>query len=49
LREELGEEDIRVVATGGPAGVIVHHCREIEELDPNFTLNGLRVLYGMNS
>src|SRR5918993_3720494 len=31
LREELGEENIRVVATGGPAGVIVRHCREIEE------------------
>ena len=49
LREELGEENIRVVATGGPAGVIVRHCREIEEFDPNLTLKGLRVLYGMNS
>ncbi len=49
LREELGEEDIRVVATGGPAGVIVRHCREIEEFDPNLTLKGLRVLYEMNS
>ena len=48
LREELGEEDIRVVATGGPAGVIVRHCREIEEFDPNLTLKGLRVLYEMN-
>jgi type III pantothenate kinase len=34
LREELGEEDIRVVATGGPAGVIVRHCREIEGVRP---------------
>ena len=49
LREELGEENIRVVATGGPAGVIVRHCREIEEFDPNLTLKGLRLLYGMNS
>ena len=49
LREELGEENIRVVATGGPAGVIVRHCREIEEFDPNLTLKGLRALYGMNS
>ena len=49
LREELGEVNIRVVATGGPAGVIVRHCREIEEFDPNLTLKGLRVLYGMNS
>ena len=49
LREELGQEDIRVVATGGPAGVIVRHCREIERFDPNLTLKGLRVLYEMNS
>ena len=49
LRAELGEEDVRVVATGGPAGVIVRHCREIEEFDPNLTLKGLRVLYEMNS
>jgi type III pantothenate kinase len=49
LREELGEVNIRVVATGGPAGVIVRHCREIEEFDPNLTLKGLRVLYGMNN
>ena len=49
LREELGEEKIRVVVTGGPAGVIVRHCREIEEFDPNLTLKGLRLLYGMNS
>jgi type III pantothenate kinase len=47
-REELGEEDARVVATGGPAGVLVRHCREIEEFDPNLTLKGLRVLYEMN-
>jgi type III pantothenate kinase len=49
LREGLGEVNIRVVATGGPAGVIVRHCREIEEFDPNLTLKGLCVLYGMNS
>ena len=49
LRAELGEEDVRVVATGGPASVIVRHCREIEEFDPNLTLKGLRVLYEMNS
>jgi type III pantothenate kinase len=47
-REELGEDAVRVVATGGPAGVIVRHCREIEEFDPDLTLKGLRVLYEMN-
>lgn len=47
-REELGEDGVRVVATGGPAGVIVPHCREIEEFDPDLTLKGLRILYEMN-
>lgn len=47
-REELGEEGVHIVATGGPAGVIVRHCREIEAFDPDLTLKGLRVLYEMN-
>lgn len=47
-RDELGESGVRVVATGGPAGVMVRHCREIEEFDPDLTLKGLRVLYEMN-
>ncbi len=49
FREELGAEDPRVVATGGPAPVIVPHCREIQELDPDLTLKGLRLLYEMNA
>lgn len=48
-REELGEEGVHVVATGGPASVIVRHCREIEAFDPDLTLKGLRVLYVMNA
>src|SRR5918995_5801986 len=37
-REEWGEDGVRVVAPGGPAGIIVPHCREIEEFDPDLTL-----------
>ena len=48
-REELGEDGIRVVATGGPARAIVRHCREIEAFDPDLTLKGLRSLYEFNS
>jgi type III pantothenate kinase len=48
-REELGAQDARVVATGGPAGAIVPHCREIQEFDPDLTLKGLLALYEMNS
>jgi type III pantothenate kinase len=52
FKEELGEnlsESPRVIATGGPASAIVRHCREIEKLDPDLTLKGLRVLYAMNT
>ena len=47
-RDELGEDNVRVVATGGPAGVIIPYCREIEEFDPDLTLKGLLALYEMN-
>ena len=49
FREELGADGVRVVATGGPAGAIVPHCREIQEFDPDLTLKGLLALYEMNS
>lgn len=49
FKEELRVEDPQVVATGGPAGVIVPHCREIEAFDPDLTLKGLRILYEMNA
>jgi type III pantothenate kinase len=48
-RDELGEEGVKVVATGGPAGVIVPYCREIQEFDPDLTLKGLLALYEMNT
>ena len=47
-RDELGEDNVSVVATGGPAGVIIPYCREIEEFDPDLTLKGLLALYEMN-
>ncbi len=47
-RDELGGDGVRVVATGGPAHVMVKHCREIQEFDPDLTLKGLSVLYEMN-
>src|ERR671921_768154 len=48
-RDELGEDCVKVVATGGPAGVIVPYCREIQEFDPDLTLKGLLALYEMNA
>ena len=48
-RDELGEDSVKVVATGGPAGVIVPYCREIQQFDPDLTLKGLQALYEMNA
>lgn len=48
-RDEMAAENVRVVATGGPAGVIVPYCEEIEIFDPDLTLKGLKALYEMNS
>jgi type III pantothenate kinase len=48
-REELSVAGVRVIATGGPAGAIIPHCREIQEFDPDLTLKGLLALYEMNS
>src|ERR671916_3318005 len=47
-REEMEADDVRVVATGGPAGAVVPYCEEIQEFDPDLTLKGLRILYEMN-
>jgi type III pantothenate kinase len=43
------QQELRVLATGGPAPAIVHHCREIDTLDPDLTLKGLRILYELNA
>jgi type III pantothenate kinase len=43
------QQELRVLATGGPAPAIVRHCREIDTLDPDLTLKGLRVLYELNA
>jgi type III pantothenate kinase len=43
------QQELRVLATGGPAPVIVRHCREINTLDSDLTLKGLRVLYELNA
>jgi type III pantothenate kinase len=47
LRGELGFP-CRVIATGGLASLIGPHSQRIEELDPNLTLDGLRLIYERN-
>jgi type III pantothenate kinase len=39
----------KVIATGGLAPLIGKHTKRIEELDPNLTLEGLRLLHERNS
>jgi type III pantothenate kinase len=37
-----------VIATGGLASTIVPHCRTVSTVDPDLTLDGLRIIYEMN-
>ena len=45
LRRELGVRKLRVVATGGYAGLIASQLPEIQEVCPNLTLHGLRLAW----
>jgi type III pantothenate kinase len=44
MSEEMGTNP-KVIATGGLATLIDSVCRVIEEIDPNLTLDGLRIIY----
>lgn len=45
IREELGDMETPVIATGGLAPLIAGESRTITEVDPYLTLNGLRLIY----
>ncbi|HYQ18115.1 MAG TPA: type III pantothenate kinase [Polyangiaceae bacterium] len=47
LVSELGFP-CRIIATGGLSSLIGKHAKSIQELDPNLTLDGLRILYERN-
>ena len=44
---ELGD-DMKVIATGGLAEVVARETAVIQHVDPWLTLDGLRIVYGMN-
>ena len=47
IRGELGAE-AQTVATGGLADLVVPHTRTIERVDPDLTLEGLRLVWALN-
>jgi type III pantothenate kinase len=47
IRGELGTE-ARAIATGGLADIVVPHARTIERIDPDLTLEGLRLVWELN-
>lgn len=47
IQKELGEK-VKVVATGGYAGLIAKETKAIDEVNPDLTLIGLRLIYKMN-
>jgi type III pantothenate kinase len=47
IQEELGEK-ATVVATGGYAGIIAQETKAIDEVNPNLTLIGIKVIHDMN-
>jgi type III pantothenate kinase len=48
IREELEAPDAPVIATGGLAELIAPHSRTITTLDPELTLQGLRLVWEKN-
>jgi type III pantothenate kinase len=49
IRAELGDEAATVVATGGLAELIAPHAETIEHVDAFLTLEGLRLVWALNS
>ena len=48
MKEELREENIRVIATGGLSTLIASESEEIEVVDKFLTLDGLKFIYELN-
>jgi type III pantothenate kinase len=48
MKAEMGVEGIKVVATGGLAGLVAKETSAIDLVDPDITLQGLRIIYERN-
>lgn len=49
MKKEMALQDIKVIATGGMAGLIASESEEIDEVNAFLTLEGLKAVYEMNS
>ena len=49
-KHDMGEmgRSAKVIATGGLAGLIADHTECVDIIDPNLTLDGLRMIYDLN-
>lgn len=47
-KNEMKEQNIKVIATGGLARLIATECKEIDEVHSQLTLEGLRIIYEKN-
>ena len=48
MTHELGGSDLRVIATGGMAHLVKSNSDVIDEINPDLTLTGLRLIYEKN-
>jgi type III pantothenate kinase len=48
IKRELAALDARVIATGGLSALFTQHTDVIDEIAPNLTLDGLRIIWELN-
>ena len=48
MKDELGRPDAKVIATGGMAHMVKNNSDVIDEINPDLTLTGLRLIYEKN-
>ena len=45
VKQEVGLENVKVVATGGLGRIIANETEAIDVYDPNLTLKGIQLVY----
>lgn len=49
LKDAMGAENVRIIATGGLASLFQQHTTLIDIIAPQLTLDGLRIIYELNT